>query len=33
MQQLREYMRSAVFFEEQLTSSPTADRISVPSNR
>ncbi len=33
MQQLREYMRSAVFFDEQRTSSAVADRISIPSNR
>jgi len=33
MHQLREYMKSAVFVDEQRTSSPTADRISTPSNR
>jgi hypothetical protein len=32
MQQLREYM-SAVFVDEQRTSSPTADRVRIPSNR
>ena len=33
MQQLREYMRSVVVFDEQRTSSAVADRISIPSNR
>ena len=33
MQQLREYMRNAVFVDEQRTSSPAPYRISIPSNR
>jgi len=33
MHQLREYMRSAVFVDEQRTSSPAADRVRTPSNR
>jgi hypothetical protein len=33
MQQLRDYLSAGFVDEQQRTSSPTADRISVPSNR
>jgi hypothetical protein len=33
MQQLREYMSAGFFDEQRTSSSPTADRISIPSNR
>jgi hypothetical protein len=33
MQQLREYMSAGYFDEQRTPSSPTADRISIPSNR
>src|SRR5258707_7844836 len=32
MQQLREYMSAGFFDEQRTSSSPTADRISIPSN-